>query len=302
MESKSTADNSNFGQLIVIILLTLIASILPEIIFRELTGSVPEGLYLARLIILILAGVFSHLLKHDKITNYIIVLSVIVSTEILTRMIFFSNFWQTTFDMNSFIGNFGANILLKVIGTIPVVVVLMILYKSPKAVYLVKGNLSIKSDEIKWLGIKKDEISWGKLSIISAVLISFGTLLLVVFTVTGSSTSFNFNNLIKYFPVALIFAVFNSLCEGIVYRSAILGSLRNTLPKNLAIYIAAMIFGIGHYYGAPSGIVGVAMSGLLGWYMLRSMYETEGFLSSWIIHFMQDLVIFSTILLLSNFY
>jgi len=67
------------------------------------------------------------------------------------------------------------------------------------------------------------------------------------------------------------------------------------------LFIAAMIFGIGHYYGAPSGIVGVVMSGLLGWYLSRSMYETKGFVSSWIIHFLQDVVIFATILLLGNF-
>lgn len=295
-------DRVSYKNLIIITILTLVASLLPEIIFREIIGFVPEGLYLARLIILVVAGVVSYSLKHKKITNYLIVLSIIVSSEILTRMIYFSNFWQSTFDMNSFIGNFGASILLKVIGTIPVVFILIVLFKSFKAVYLVKGNLSSKSDEIKWLGIKKDSISWGKLSIISSILISFGTILLVIVTVTGSSVNLNMNNLAKYFPIAVIFALINSLCEGIVFRSALLGSLKNTLTKSQSIYIAALIFGIGHYYGAPSGILGVAMSGFLGWYMLRSMFETEGFVTSWIIHFMQDLVIFSTILLMSNFY
>jgi len=288
--------------IIFIIVLTLVASLLPEIIFREIIGSVPESLYVARLIILVVAGVLSYSFKYEKITNYLIVLSTIVSSEILIRMIYFSNFWKSTFNMNSFIGNFGASILLKVIGTIPVVVILIVLFKSFKAVYLVKGNLSSKSDEIKWLGIKKDSISWGKLAIISSILISFGTILLVIFTVIGSSISLNMDNLVKYFPIVVLFALINSLCEGIVFRSALLGSLKNTLTKSQSIFIAALIFGIGHYYGAPSGILGVAMSGLLGWYMLRSMVETEGFVSSWVIHFMQDLVIFSTILLMSNFY
>ena len=112
----------------------------------------------------------------------------------------------------------------------------------------------------------------------------------------------NTDNLIKYIPFVVIFALLNSLCEGIVYRSAILGSLKSVLPKNQLMIIAAMIFGIAHYYGAPSGIVGVIMSFLLGWYLCRSMYETKGFVSSWIIHFMQDIVIFATILLLGNYY
>lgn len=301
MESKSIVDYSGYKQLISIVILTLIASILPEIIFREWIGLVPVGLPFVKLIILFLSGTLFQYLKRNEITKYILVLGVIILSEILTRYIFSSYFWKETFDTYSFIGNFGGSILLKIIGIIPVVGILIVLFKSPRAVYITKGDLSVKASEIKWLPIKKDTISWGKLAIISALCISLGTLLLTIFTVTGTSTNFNTGNLIKYFPFVIIFAILNSFCEGIVYRSAILGSLKNVLPKNQLIFIAAMIFGIAHYYGAPSGVVGVLMSALLGWYLCRSMYETKGFVSSWIIHFMQDVVIFATILLLGNF-
>jgi len=40
------------------------------------------------------------------------------------------------------------------------------------------------------------------------------------------------------------------------------------------------------------------MSAVLGYYMSLSMYETEGFLSGWIIHVLQDVAIFSTLALL----
>lgn len=301
MKSKLISDKSGYKQLMIIIFLTLIASILPEVIFSEWIGSVPVGLSLVKLIILFLASILSQYLKRDKITKYILVLVVILLAEILTKYLITSSLWHKTFDMNSFIGNIGGSILLKIIGIIPVVGILIALFKSPTAVYIAKGDLSIKAEEIKWLGIKKDMIGWGKLAIISAVLISLGTVLLTIITVTGTSTNLNIYNLIKYFPVVVILAILNSLCEGIVFRSAILGSLNNVLPKNQLILIAAMIFGIAHYYGAPSGIVGVVMSGFLGWYLCRSMYETKGFASSWIIHFMQDVVIFATILLLGNF-
>ena len=81
---------------------------------------------------------------------------------------------------------------------------------------------------------------------------STGTVLLTIFTVTGISARINTDNLIKYIPFVVIFVLL--LCEGIVYRSAILGSLKTFCPNQLMI-IAAMIFGIAHYYGAPSGIV-----------------------------------------------
>jgi len=302
VESKLTVDNTDYKQLLLVILFTLIASILPEIIFSEWVGAIPAGLRLAKLIVLFLSATVALFLKLDKIGKYILVLGVIISTEIVTSIIASSSFWKETFDVNSFIGNFGGTILLKSFGIIPVVGILIALYKSPAAVYITKGDLNIKAEEIKWLGIKKDRISWGKLSVISAGLISLGTILLTISTVTGASADLNTDNLLKYYPFVIIFAIVNSFCEGIVFRSAIVGSLRNIIPKNHLILIAAMLFGIGHYYGAPSGIVGVLMSGVLGWYMARSMYETKGFVSSWIIHFMQDVVIFSTILLLGNYY
>jgi len=301
-EHKLTVDNRGYKQLISIIVLTLIASILPEIIFSEWVGEIPSGLLFIKLIVLFLAAMLAFYLKYEKIAKYSLILGVIISTDILTKIIRSSSFWKEIFDESSFIGNFGGSILLKFFGILPVIGILILLFRSPAAVYMTKGDLSVKAEEIKWLGIKKNWISWGKLSIISAGLISTGTILLTVFTVTGTSENFNIDNLMKYLPFVIIFAFFNSFCEGIVFRSAILGSLRDVLPKNQLMVTAAVLFGIAHYYGAPSGIVGVAMSGLLGWYMSRSMYETKGFVSSWIIHFMQDVVIFSTILLLGSYY
>jgi membrane protease YdiL (CAAX protease family) len=275
---------------------------LPEIVFKEITGSMPDSLIFVRLISMLFASVILHFLELKVVAKYALVLSVIIIAEFFTKQILLSTLWIDNFDPSTFMGNFGGSILLKVIGVVPVVLILVILFKSPKNVYLTKGDLTVKADEMKWLNIKKDKIGWGKLALISAVLISLGTILLTVSTVTGSSTILNVDNLVKYLPLVFVFAAINSLCEGIVFRSAILGSIKHVLPKNQAILISALIFGIAHYYGAPSGIIGVVMSTFLGWYMTISMYETKGFASSWIIHFMQDVVIFSTILLLNNYY
>lgn len=301
MKNETRTKDSGRSILFIIIFATLLASMLPEIISRELSGMVPDGLPLFRLSAIILVGILSHFLKHSMAVKYIAVLGVIVSTEILTKLVFSSLFWQETFDRSTFIGNFGGSILLKLIGILPVAGILLALFKSPQAVYLVKGDLSVKADGVKLLGIKHHSISWGKLAVISAVLISLGTILLTVATVTGTSSIYNTDNLVKYFPYVIVFALINSMCEGIMFRSAILGPLKNVLPQQRAVWVAAMIFGIGHFYGAPSGVLGVGMSVLLGWYMSKSMVETKGFAASWIIHFMQDIVIFSTILLLGSY-
>jgi len=303
MEGKLVKSKVIGNKITVVVMLTLIASILPDIIIMEWIGLVPNWLPFAKLIVLIGTGVlYTYVKGIGYFLNYTIILGAIIIIQILTKFIETTSFWNSIFDINSFMGNFGGSILLKFIGIIPIVGVLLFIFKSPKEVYLCKGDLSVKADEISWLRINKNMISWGKLSLISAILISLGTILLTILTVTGSSQSMNIDKLLKYFPIIVIFALVNSFCEGIVFRNAILGSLKTLLTKNETIMISAMFFGIAHYYGAPSGVVGVVMSGVLGWYMCRSMYETRGFISSWIIHFMQDVVIFTTIFIMGNFH
>jgi len=303
MESKLMEGKLVESKLICIVIFTLIGSILPDIISKELIGLVPVWLSFVKFIILIGASIFFIFIKELKdLSKYTIILSTIIVIQILSKFIESTSLWQSIFDADSFIGNFGSAILLKFIGIIPIVILLIYIFKSPKEVYLCKGDLSAKADEINWLGINKDMISWRKLSLISAILISFGTILLTILTVTGSSEPSRIDKLLRHFPIIILFALVNSFCEGIVFRSAILGPLKTILSKNQAMIICAIFFGIAHYYGAPSGVLGVIMSGVLGWYMCRSMYETNGFISSWIIHFMQDLVIFSTIIMMSNLY
>ncbi|ACV62427.1 Abortive infection protein [Desulfofarcimen acetoxidans DSM 771] len=165
------------------------------------------------------------------------------------------------------------------------------------------GNIPwwLDYSKILWFGIEGGKISWLKLSSISAVLISFVTSLLTIFTVTNVTMSNGMGKLLRYFPWIILLAVFNSFSEGVLFRSSILSTLKKVIPKSQAIVIVAVFFGLAHYYGAPGGIIGVLMSSLLGWHMCRSMFETNGFAASWIIHFMQSVVIFSTIFMFDNF-
>ena len=281
------------------LIITLIASLLPTIIVRELFGGIPYLVPFTQIVILTGSSIYlGFIKKRRRISQYTFILTAIVALQALAAIVQGMPWWRAFFDVNTFTGNFGGSILIKFIFAIPVIALLLLFYKSPEETYLVKGDLSIKAERIGWLGIEENKISWGRLAVISALLISLGTLLLTLFTVTGLSVPDNLGKLPGHFPLIVIFALVNSFSEGIVYRSAVLGPLREVLSKDHAILIAAVFFGLAHYYGAPSGIVGVAMSGLLGWYLCRSMYETKGFVSAWIIHFMQDVVIFSTIVIM----
>jgi hypothetical protein len=134
------------------------------------------------------------------------------------------------------------------------------------------------------------------------VLISLGTFLGTVVTVTGFYFCQEFGRLVLSFAFySILFALGNSLFEGIIYRNTIVSSLVGILDKNDIVMLGALFFGIAHYFGAPGGPLGVAMSTALGWYLCQSMVETKGLLSTWIIHFFQDVVIFSAVILLGGF-
>ena len=178
---------------------------------------------------------------------------------------------------------------------------LFLLYRSPRQVFLLKGDLSARASRIAWLGIPEARFTWGRLSVVSGLLIAAGTLLLTLLTVTGFSQPAALGRLPPLLPLILLLALVNSFSEGVVYRSSVLGPLREALPKERLLLVSAAFFGVAHYYGAPGGVLGVIMSGALGWYMGRSMYETEGFVSAWLIHFFQDVVIFSTVVVLGGF-
>ena len=289
-------------KVIITVILVLIASIAIDIILQQTIGYVPA--VLARIKILVLACIYFISFFSQKLrplSGFLLILLAILTINMLTGFIQTTSFWKSTFNTASFAGNFGSSILLKIIGILPILAVLFLIFRSRSEFYLCIGDLKQKASRINWLGIKENQITWGKLAIISGLLISLGTILLTIITVTNVSEIKGLGNWLSYLPLILVLALANSFCEGLIFRSAIMATLKDELPKNQLVLIAALFFGISHYYGAPGGPLGVIMSGLLGWYMCRSMYETKGFVSSWMIHAMQDVVIFSTIFLLGNF-
>lgn len=247
MEGRMVQRESLSGPLFLVAFLTLIASIVPEILSNEILGEVPGWLPYVKIAILMGGGLTLFLWKkRGDLYRYAIVLTIVIGMQIVTTSVGNTSWWRSIFDRNTFAGSFGGNILLKFIGILPVL------------------------------------------------------LLLTMFTATGFRREENLGRLLSVLPLVLLFALANSFCEGAVYRSAVVATLSRLLPKNQLVLVGALFLGIGHYDGIPSGPLGALMGSVLGWYMLRSMYETKGFLSSWIIHFMQDAVIFSTILLMNG--
>ena len=59
------------------------------------------------------------------------------------------------------------------------------------------------------------------------------------------------------------------------------------------VLLTACFFGLAHYYGQPSGPMGVVLAGIAGWFWGKSMIETPGWAWAFVIHLVQDIVIFA---------
>ena len=94
-------------------------------------------------------------------------------------------------------------------------------------------------------------------------------------------------------PFILIAAAANAFIEEFVFRSVMLARLSPILGGQQANWLQTILFGLSHYFGTPSGPLGVLMSGFLGWLNGKSMLESRGFTIAFILHFAQDAVIFA---------
>ncbi len=103
------------------------------------------------------------------------------------------------------------------------------------------------------------------------------------------------DQLLTALPVALLFAVVNAAGEEFRFRVVPLARLEPVVGASQALLLSAALFGIGHYRGHPSGLLGVVGGAFVGWLWGRSMLDTRGLLVPWASHGVQDVIIFATV-------
>jgi membrane protease YdiL (CAAX protease family) len=137
--------------------------------------------------------------------------------------------------------------------------------------------------------------TWPRLGIIVIVLV--GAYLLVHLAVARHPSSAAVATLLAYAPVVVVAAAVNTFCEEFLFRNSLIPPLLPALGKPQTLWLTSLRFGIGHYYGNPSGLLGVAGATIFGFVLARSMIETGGSGWAWMIHFAEDIVIFALIAL-----
>lgn len=156
--------------------------------------------------------------------------------------------------------------------------------------FLSRGDLSAPAQPIPFVGLRKP-IPWTVFGPVLLVVFGVALPLFLYFTVYPDFT--DRGRILSCLPWILLLAALNAANEEFQFRSVFLAHLRNVLSPAEGALLTAVLFGLGHYYGQPSGPLGVVMAGIAGWFWARSMIETRGFVWAFFIHMVQDIVILS---------
>lgn len=165
------------------------------------------------------------------------------------------------------------------------------------AMFFRVGDVHAHISKIAWLGITGNE-TWLEIATSLGLWITLGTAIFMFFQLKKAGVDY------RYFIFSLLwsipFSIANAFSEEAIFRVGIISPLYGVLSVPIILLISAALFGLPHYFGTPSGIIGVLMAGFLGWLLAMSLVETQGIFVAWAIHFVQDVVIITSMILMSK--
>lgn len=101
-------------------------------------------------------------------------------------------------------------------------------------------------------------------------------------------------------PVAVIgalgFVIINGAIEDSVFFGVLLSPILRYFPQRWAIPLIAIAFGLAHFKGVPSGLVGVALAGTWAVMLAYLRIRTRGMLATYLAHAVADATIMAILL------
>jgi membrane protease YdiL (CAAX protease family) len=159
------------------------------------------------------------------------------------------------------------------------------------------GDIQARISKITWLGITGNE-TWLEIVLVLGLFITLGTGIFMYSQAKKAGAQLT--SILVYIPWVILFSAMNAFSEEAIFRIGIVAPLYGQLPVWIILLISGTMFGLPHYFGQPSGIIGVLMAGFLGWLLAMSLMETQGLFLAWAVHFVQDVVIITTMFLMGN--
>lgn len=283
---------SNRHLTILAVAVTILISALPDIFWAELSGSVPSWLPYVKMVLLASFALAAIIWKPIRpLRNYFIVMIAFFGLlELRPHIQFTLPAMQNLFGGNVFDIRMQAEQTGKFAMTLIMIGLLYVLGYKRCDFFLAKGDLRAPIEPVKVLGFPKAD-PWSKFGSLWAVCIAAGLGLIMYLGMrpSGGLTL----KLLPILPSIIFYAALNAFNEEMFFRAPMLATLEPTSGSIHALWMAAYFFGISHYFGIPSGILGALASIFMGWILSKAMVETRGLFWSWFIHLLSDIVIFS---------
>ena len=197
--------------------------------------------------------------------------------------------YQDVFGADANIAFFGER-LMRIGAVVVMLVVLLRMGLNRRDFYLAVGDVNAIAPAMR---IPAKPEPWTKFGRNYAV-ISVGLLLVFLIPAMQPSLADLSIGLVLF---AAVCAAMNSFAEEFLYRAALIPHVLPHFGKNATLLLLPVWFGLAHWFGVPSGLTGVILAAIGGWFFTRSMIETSGIAWAWFLHFLADFTVYLVLLL-----
>jgi hypothetical protein len=295
---KNSATNSRRGAVSVAWTATLLTSSLGIILWRELGGTEPYWWPWIHAIGLIIIFSFTLIRANLRpLRSFVLILLIMFFFGLgggwqfgVIPFVRSSSLWISWESQLPWSLSAIATHLLRLSPALVILSFLLLKGRKHQDFFLTKGKIDAPVEPSRLLGMKKAE-PWTRIGTIFAVVFASVTFVYLMLSSTPSLDVFI--QALPIIPAALLIAVINSFNEEFTLRAAPISELLSTVGKKQALVITTVLFGLGHFYGIPSGLLGLLLASFLGWFLGKSMLETKGSFWAWLIHFLPDAFIFT---------
>lgn len=270
---------------------TILISVLPDIIWIELLHANPAGLPYAKMGILVVLAIAAALWRPLRpLRNFFIAMFAFFGLSILRLKVDFTlPALQSLFGHNVFDVRMQAEQIGKLAVSLATIGVLLILGYKRREFFLARGDLRAPIEPVRVLGFPKPD-PWTRFGLQWSLYIAAG--LAVILSFNLKPTSATMVAILPILPSILFYAALNAFNEEMTFRAPILATLEPVSGSRQALWMSAYFFGIAHFWGIPGRVLGAIASTFMGWILGKAMVETRGLFWSWWIHFLSDVVIF----------
>ncbi len=187
-----------------------------------------------------------------------------------------------------------SNYVYQAITLLVVILIILLFKKVYGSKYFKIGKLNAQASSFKFFGISKDD-NWKSIGITFSFIITIVTSIVIYLTNQELFYEVGMTTIFLSFLIALPLSILNSFNEEVITRWTIIEAFGD--KSKIAPYISGLIFGIPHFFGVPGGILGAVLSFILGVLLAKSIQDTKGIGWAVFIHMLQDIIIFTALIL-----